>query len=133
MVAMENCLNDVKQWMVCQKLKMNDAKTEFLIIGSQQQLKKVHFNSIKVGAIEVNAVESVRNLGAYFDSTMSMDRHIDAKCSASFRQLYNLRKIRKFLSRDSCEIVIHSFVFSHLDYCNSLLHGLPQCHMKKTY
>ncbi len=49
--TMEICLSQVKQWMLHNKLKMNDSKTEFIIIGSQQQLKKIQFDSIKVGDV----------------------------------------------------------------------------------
>ena len=33
--------------------------------------------------------------------------------------------IRKFLSTDTTKILVHAFVILHLDYCNSLLFGLP--------
>ncbi len=43
----ETCLRDAKDWMIGSKLKMNDSirKTEFMIIGSHQQIKKVNFGS----------------------------------------------------------------------------------------
>ena len=50
-------------------------------------------------------------------------------CSKAFRSLYNIRQIRKFLSEDTShttKILVHAFVTSHLDYCNSLFYGLPQ-------
>ena len=71
--CMESCLSDIKQWMLYNKLKMNDSKTEFITIGSRQQLKKIQFDSIRVGGAVVKAVESVRDLGAYLDSTLSME------------------------------------------------------------
>ncbi len=97
--AMEDCLRDIKQWMVKNKLKMNDGKTEFLIIGSSQQLKKIEYDFIMVGDTSVKVVDNVRNLGSYFDSTMSMVKHIDTKCTAAAIQLYRIRKIRKFLQK----------------------------------
>ena len=53
------------------------------------------------------------------------------KYLASFYYLYNIRQIRKYLSRDSSETLIHAFVSSRLDYCNSLLYGLPQVQIDK--
>ena len=52
-------------------------------------------------------------------------------CSASFCYLHNIRWVRKQLSRDSSETLIHAFVSSRLDYCNSLLYGLPQVQIDK--
>ena len=45
-------------------------------------------------------------------------------CKASHFHLRNISKIRKFLSKESTEILIHAFVSSKLDHCNSLLYGL---------
>jgi len=37
--AMENCITDVRSWMINNKLKLNDDKTEFLVIGTSKQPK----------------------------------------------------------------------------------------------
>ena len=57
---------------------------------------------------------------------MTMDDHVGKMCSKAFRGLYNIRQIRKFLSAESTNVLIHAFVTLHLDYCNSVLYGLPQ-------
>lgn len=41
-------------------------------------------------------------------------------------QLINISKIRKYLTEETTEILVHAFVSSKLDYCNSLLYGLPK-------
>ncbi len=79
----------------------------------------------------VKAVDKVRDLGAYFDSNMSMEKHIDVKCSSAFKALYSLRRIRKYLTRHAVETLVHSFIFSHLDYCNGLLHDVPNYLIQK--
>ena len=101
-------------------------QTECIIIGSKQQLSKININEIIVGESTIKPVEVVQSLGMWFDSHMSMDIHIGKVCSKAFRSLYNIRRIRKFLSEDTTKIFVHAFVTSHLDYFNSLFYGLPQ-------
>ena len=96
--CMESCLQDVKSWMISNKLKMNDSKTKFIIIGSYQQLAKINLTSIIVGEYRIIAVDDIQNLGAYLDKNLCMKTHVDVKCNAAFCQLYSLRKIRKYLS-----------------------------------
>ena len=45
----EECIAEVRIWMVSHRLLINDMKTEFLIIGSYQQLSKVSIESVAVG------------------------------------------------------------------------------------
>ena len=33
--------------------------------------------------------------------------------------------MRKFLTPEACQTLVHGLVHSHLDYCNALLHGVP--------
>ena len=129
--CMESCLDDVKSWMISNKLKMNDLKTEFIIISSHQQLTKIDLTSIRVGVSMISAVDDIRNLRVYLDKNMSMKTHIEVKCNTSFHQLYSLRRIRKYLSHQATETLIHAFIFSHIDYCNGLLNGVPKYQIQK--
>ena len=56
--------------MIRDQLKLNDDKTEFLLIGTKQQLEKVNFSSITVGDALIEAKSEVRNLGSWFDSIL---------------------------------------------------------------
>ena len=123
--ALCTAIAEVRTWLISHKLKLNDTKTEFIIIGTRQQLAKVEIPSVKVGTADIAPLTSIRNLGAWFDDKMSMNDHINKTCSKAFRGLYNIRQIRRFLSTDPTKTLVHAFVISHLDYCNSLLFGLP--------
>ena len=127
--AMESCIRDIKSWMYSDKL--DDDKTEFIIIGTRQQLSKVKINNIVMGESEIKPVSSVRNLGAWFDDKCSMAIHITKMCSSSFYHLHNIRRIRNYLSQDAAESWIHSFITCRVDYCNSLLYGVPAYQLEK--
>ena len=62
-IAMERCISDIRKWMLKDKLKLNDDKTEFMLIGTKQQLSKVNIDCLTVGSIDVAPVTVARNLG----------------------------------------------------------------------
>ena len=113
------------------KLLLNEEKTEFLVTGTKQQLAKVDIGHIKVGKVNIAPHSPVKNLGVWFDSNLSMVDHITKTYSAAFYYLYNIRRIRKYLTKEYKKTLIHAFIFSRLDYCNSLLFGVPECHLHK--
>ena len=129
--AMERCISDLRKWMYQDKLKINDDKTEFIIIGSRQQLLKINPCSIRVGSTNIKPVSEVRNLGSWFDSNFSMCTHISKSCGAAFYWLHNIKHISRFLRKEKLEMVLHAFVTSRNDYCNGLLYGLPDCEIVK--
>ena len=112
-------------------LLLNDDKTEFLMIGTKQQLAKVNIDHIIIGDSVIRPKGVVKNLGTWLDSTLSMNSHVNNTCSNAFYYLHNIRRIRKYLSRRSTETLIHAFVSSRVGYCNSLLYGLPTYQLNK--
>ena len=54
-----------------------------------------------------------------------------AICKAPFFHLQSISRIRKYLSTQMTEMLEHAFVSFRLDYCNSLLYGLPKESLKK--
>ena len=127
--GMELCIKAVRASMVTDKLKLNDDKTEFLIIGTQQQLSKVHIEKLSVGDVSVTPATVARNLGTWFDTNLSLVTHIAKK--AVFYHLHNIRRIRKFLTMKSTQVLVHAFIMGRLDYCNSFLYGLPATYINK--
>ena len=54
-----------------------------------------------------------------------MKRHINFTCKTAFFKLRHMSTIQHYLSVDSTKILLVSLVLSRIDYCNSLLAGLP--------
>ena len=69
---------------------------------------------------------SVKNLGVYLDSHLTMEAHVNNLCRCLYFHLRRIRKIRSYLSLDAAKKLAVSFVLSRLDYCNSLLFGITE-------
>ena len=117
--AIENCVVELRSWMISNMLMVNDRKTEFWIAGSKQQLERVNIPFIHLGEDKITPVTSVRNLGVIFYSTLKMDMQITKACQNAYYHLHNIRRIRKFLSQEATCTTIHAFITSQIDYCNS--------------
>ena len=114
------------------KLKLNDDKTEFMIIGSRQKLEKVSVAELSVGDISVAPASTARNFGVLFDRNLKLDAQITKTCCTGYYYLYNiLKKIRKYLTLDSARCLVHGLVMGRVDYYNSLLYGLPRNNINK--
>ena len=70
--------------MIRDQLKLNDDKTEFLLIGTKQQLEKANFSSITVGDALTEAKSEVTNLGSWVGSHLNMSIHISKLCASAF-------------------------------------------------
>ena len=113
------------------RLLLNDTKTEFLAIGTRQQLSKLRSSSIEVGNQKIGRSSSVRNLGVMLDESLGMNSRINQICKASLYHIHNIRRISKYLSKECRQSLVHAYVSSRLDYCNSILYGLPKYQLSK--
>jgi hypothetical protein len=121
---MERVADLVRSWMSSNKLKMNDQKTEVLMIHPTR-IKPNIKPTLKIGESTIIPSSSVRNLGVILDQNATMKEHIKKICSGAHFQIYSIGKIRPFLTRTALERLVHALITSKLDYCNSLLYGLP--------
>ena len=120
--AMEACIQDVREWVIKDKLKINDDKSEFILIGTQAQMKKVDINNITVGDSCISpSTDVIRNLGTWISCQLYNEHTCYKTCKTGFFYLHNISRIRKLLTQEITENLIHAFVTSRPDYCNSLL------------
>ena len=122
----EACVADIRAWMAINMLKLNDDKTELLVITSQEHVSNALSFSLNVGGESVvpKPADPPRNLGVTFDSTMCLKYHISKLCKSLNYKIYSIGKIRKYIDRDTTRTLVNSSVTSKMDYCNSLLYGL---------
>ncbi|XP_064197774.1 uncharacterized protein LOC135258301 [Anguilla rostrata] len=117
------CLSDIQSWMVRHHLKLNPGKTELIYIPALNS--PLSDLSISLGNTILTPSPSTRNLGVVMDNRLSLTEHISAVTRSCRFFLYNIRRIRPFLTTYSTQLLVQAVVLSRLDYCNSLLAGLP--------
>ena len=115
------CIQDTKIWMDFNLLKLNEEKTEFIILGNSQQLQKVRDPQLFLGEETIIPVTKVRNLGYYMDQFMRNDHHINTISGQCFGLLKNILTIKPYINTETCRTIVQALVISKLDYCNSLL------------
>lgn len=120
---MEHTADLVREWMADNSLKMNDSKTEVMLITPKHT--KLDCPSLRVGEHTVSPSPHVRSLGVYMDAHSTMEHHVNAVCRAAYMHLHNIHKIKVYLDKTSLTRLIHAFVTSKLDYGNALLLGYP--------
>eukprot|EP00745_Piridium_sociabile_P040659 TRINITY_DN786_c0_g1_i8.p1 TRINITY_DN786_c0_g1~~TRINITY_DN786_c0_g1_i8.p1 ORF type:complete len:1132 (+),score=124.07 TRINITY_DN786_c0_g1_i8:119-3397(+) len=123
----QECIADLKDWMTLNKLKLNDDKTELMLACPRKFLQHPSLpDSILINDTTVSSSSSVRSLGVILDQSLSFQKHISNVCKVTYLELRRISSIRHYLSTEATKTLVCAFVLSRIDYCNSLLAGLPK-------
>ena len=122
---LQKCASLIQSWMIDHHLKLNEDKTEFMIISSASVAHTLPSVPLSIGGASIQSSSRTRNLGVIMDSHASMEAHVSAICKSAYSHIFSFNKIKKHVDRDSMEQLVHAFVTTRLDYCNALLLGVP--------
>ena len=112
--------------MKTNRLNLNPSKTQLIWFGTRQQLLKLDHKLIASTFPDFTFSSSVRDLGVTLDSELTFADHISLLTRSCFYQLRRLRAIRRSVSPKVFLTIVHAFVCTCIDYCNSLLIGRPK-------
>ena len=103
-------------------LKLNDDKTEVILVTSKHALKSHPSVAVTVGEQPIRPATSIRNVGVVYDQPLSLRRWPNAwiHCARS-----DTCMSVTLAAEESTKTVVHALVTSRLDYCNAVLYGLP--------
>ena len=108
--------------MTTNYLKLNDGKTEFLVLWKK---------SVTLGGTNVKAVESARYIGAVLDSELCMTQHINSIVCSCYCHLRQIAHIRPHITQVATATLVNCLITSRLDFMNSLLYGIPDYLLRK--
>ena len=111
---MQDCISDVKTWMTANKLKLNDDKTESLLIASNRiHFPNPHPVSIHIWNIDIPLSSKAKN--HRLCSNLSMEKHVTNVCRSAYVEIRRISNIRHYLTTDATKTLICAFVLSKLD------------------
>ena len=129
--GLEQCISHIRNWMSSNLLKLNDVKTEVMAFASKRIPLPLDAVSVRIGEHVVGSSSTVRNLGVEYDSALTMEKQINMLCRSCYMYLYQIGRIRRYITNTACKSLVHAMVLSRMDYGNALLFGVSDFLLKR--
>ena len=107
LVQLQDCMNaelkSLNSWLEVNKLSLNIAKTEFMVIGSRQRLAThaILDLDVFVDNKRISRVSSSESLGLTMDENLTWSKHIDNISKKVSSGIGALKRMRSFISRET--------------------------------
>ena len=108
-------------------LKLNAAKSKFIVIGSRQNLKKLKNIQLDPIRIDDNIIEreyEAKNLGIVVDEELTWTRHVNLSIAKAYGKLRQAFRFKNFLSDSSKLKLTETYILSQFNYGDIILQNL---------
>ena len=126
----ENDIEKIRTWMEENQLKMNDAKSEFIVIGTSNSLQKNTLEHIKIGNTKITGHLKSNFLGVFLDEKLSFKDHIQNRSKRLAIISDSSGTFKKNIHIDSTKMLLCILVLIQLDCVNSILSRTPKTIIK---
>ena len=130
----EMCVESLMEWCSSRRLQLNPDKTELIWFGSKSNLRlltELNLKNLNFCGVNIEPVDSVRDLGVVMDSELTMWKHIGNVASICFFHLRRLRKLYPFLNwwslSSASRIGVYLVAHRLLQCCTGGAPGLGGC------
>ena len=118
-------LKNIKVWLSSNKLSLNIAKTEYILIGSRSKINSMDVQpTVKIDTCPIKRVKSAKVLGVEIDENLNWEKHIEYIASKVSSGIGALKKLKEFVDRDTLVLVYNALIQPHFDYCCEVLDEL---------
>jgi hypothetical protein len=117
-VAINHDLTNVKQWLSANRLSLDLVKTEYLLIGTRENIDNLlAAPNVFVGDTPTKKVEEAKALGVHIDEFLSWDKHIDKIAKKIPSGIGAIRKLKSCVDHNTLICAYNALIRPHLDYC----------------
>ena len=126
-------LKSINLWLRANKLSLNVAKTEFMVISSRQKLQSLNDKAVNINVegVKINQTDHSKALGLNIDENLSWKEHIHEISKKVASSIGALKRVRPFISMHTAIKIYKGLIEPHFDYCSVVWDGLSQQLSKK--
>ena len=118
-LKMNHDLGNLNKWLISNKLTLNTAKTEFMLIRSKQKLSTLSSQpELSIDNVPIEKVTSVKSLGIFIDENLRLQTHIDKLSKKITSAIGAIKRIRDFVPTPTLYCIYNALIQSLFDYCN---------------
>ena len=121
-INLQSCLTSLQIWLTKNNLLLNPTKTELINFITNSTINTT-VPLININNINIIPTENTKYLGFHFTNKLDFTKHISKMKQTSSFHIYNLKKLRPYLTKHTAIILSNSLIMSRFLYCNSLLAG----------
>ena len=130
--VLEEDLRRVAAWCCKNQLLINPEKTKFLMVGTQQLLRRLPSEiSISFLGKEITPVSSAKDLGIILDNNLTHGQHIHQLTSSCITKRCQINRVKNSFDRDTLCTIISALVLSKLFYCSTVWSNTTATNIKK--
>ena len=109
-------LGNLNKWLISNKLTLNTAKTEFMLIESRQKLNTLSSQpEVSIDNVPIEKVTSVKSLGIFIDENLQWQTHIDKLSKKIASGIGAVKVFRDFVPTPTLH---NALIQSQFDCCN---------------
>ena len=116
-LAVTSELNNLTCWLRANRLSLNVAKTELMIVGSLQRLNsQCEEIEISIDDRTIKRVDHTKSPGLTIDAQLSWSKHVDEICKKASSAIGALKRVRLFIPTEVAIQIYNALILPHFDY-----------------
>ena len=128
-------LNNIGQWCEENKMKIDEKKTNCMLIGTNQKLARLSCRELNlaINNHKLDTVESEKLLGVHFNRNLSFTKHVDFVCKNISSKIALLCRINQYLPLQARKLYFNSYILPVIDYCLTVWGNAPKLHIERIH
>ena len=115
-IAVNSDLENLRNWLMANKLSLNVAKTEFMLIGPKRMKTDSSLN-ILIENKQIKQVNECKTLGILIDQHLSWNNNTKNICKKVTAGISALRRVKPFVNKETLISIYNAIIRPHFDYC----------------